>query len=208
MNLLKRLKPLTQNILLFLVVIALSACTSFDPPNNFELEFSPRSETGLVIGGIELDGLHRSYAVFLKQIDPSTQKIIPDGGEISIFDGDLPKVREIRPGTYAVTSTAADTGFVRVSPLITHPPQLIITHYVTDNSLNFLGGCCKSDASVKGMITFRVKINPGEIVYLGHFLINELKWDDQRKEVQKVLRKFENVQGELVFRPPEYGFKD
>jgi len=60
------------------------------------------------------------------------------------------------------------------------------------------------DARVGGIDAYRIKINAGEVVYLGEYIIANFdpKWVNRQQDLNEQMAKMKNISVTTIFRPP------
>ena len=155
-----------RNVTYFTVVcIFLSGCGLAQKHIDPALKFDPSNDKAVVIGGVDITGNKDFYSASMLfwQYGEETQRLMPDGSIFSfqdtiIYDGLTFSV--IEPGSYAMVAYIYDPG-----------GRVLTINSPDRNSLGGIG----ENARIGGVDAFRFKIEPGQALYLGEFVIGAYK---------------------------------
>ena len=155
-----------RNVTYFTVVcIFLYGCGLAQKHIDPALKFDPSNDKAVVIGGVDITDNKDFYSASMLfwQYDEETQRLMPDGSIFSfqdtiIYDGLTFSV--IEPGSYAMVAYIYDPG-----------GRVLTINSPDRNSLGGIG----ENARISGVDAFRFKIEPGQGLYPGEFVIGAYK---------------------------------
>lgn len=213
-----RLRP----VFLFLAMVCaaplLSACAS-DVGVDSSTEFGPSSDKAIVLLGTSANRsqVHvwsgESLSTFWQEYDPATRRLVPDGSSFrtKVLGGPFSKtdyrhpsvtVLEVDPGDYALIAA----GFPHLMALyvrsIDGSSRTETNAYIVDPRRHV-----DPRAAVDSRENFVFSVEPGEIVYIGHFeFVKALYWDSlvstdcTQDEVaaRETLKSFPGITGDMV----------
>lgn len=174
-------------------VVLLSGCGLPGTGIDTTMAFDKTSQNAVIIGGADItkNTEFDSLQVFVQRYDPDTQKLIPDESSIVLADWAWHRgitIETVKPGYYAAVAFLYNPGN--------------ITHVINTPDLNAHG--LEKGARIGGVKAHRFKIEPGEVVYIGEFVVDAFKpkWIDRRDEVEALLNEMPHVTAPVIFRPP------
>ncbi len=176
------------------VCVLLSGCGLAQKHIDPALQFDQSNEKAVVIGGVNITGNKNFNSVFLLfwQYDEKSQRLMPDGNIFSFEDSfiyDDLSLSVIESGNYAMVAYVYDPG------------GRVLT--INSPDKNSLGGI-EENARIGGVNAFRFKIEPGQALYLGEYVIGAFKpkWVNQEDVLAAQLAKMPNFKAKPVFHPP------
>lgn len=172
-------------------LLLVSACAGMHQADS-SLVFTPENKTALVAGGTIKRGYFGCTIRKFVAVDSST-------GRALLARADYEQWSEKNFGRYVRPSFRVGQGSIETSIMEVPPGEYVkfyddnclVTPRVTFNVRN---------ASANGVFTERVRLNAGEIVYIGH--LNGGSWVQEEEKIEKALAKMPNLRGKYVFRSP------
>jgi|GEM_PF-6847376 len=206
-NLLRRFR-------LFVLLPLLAACTA-DIRAESDIEFGPSSATAIVVVGTSTNRAQvhswsgQSLSTFWQEYDPAARQLVRDGrsfrtkvlrGPLISTDYETPTVtvHEVVPGDYALTAA----GFPHIMTLFV--PRVFDGRnpgYVVDPRRHIA-----PEAQVDPRTNFVFSVDPGEIVYIGHFNFTKdlvldqlvgIDYDLHPEAARAALADFPGIRGDL-----------
>jgi len=174
-----------------LCTLVLSACASSgrEDPN---LLFTPDNKTALVLGGTEYSGIIGCKIKSFVAVDSSTGMALAARPDYKQWSADQ-FGKTVKAG-FAVRNYPHDTQIREVIP------GEYVRYYDDNCMVSPRRTFDVKNSSANGLYLERVRINAGEIVYVGHLVGGA--WVRQDDKVKKALATMKNLQGNYVFRPP------
>lgn len=193
------LSRLSALILFGVLIISLQACGLAATHVDTSIVLTPESTGAVVIGGVDTtkNPFHKGMFLNFARYNPETNRLIPEASSFTLSDQPLQKgltVKHIEPGHYIVTyiNRILQSGGMSFEPILS--PDATRLHGVADN------------ARIGGIDAYRVKINAGEVVYLGEYIIATYKpeWVNRQQDLNEQMAKMKNISVTPIFRPPTF----
>ena len=191
------LSRLTALILFGVPIISLQACGLAATHVDTSIVLTSESAGAVVIGGVDTtkNPSHTGMFLHFARYNPKTNRLIPEVTSFTLSDQPLQKgliVKHIEPGHYIVTIINRIFQFGRMTFEPISSPDASGLHGVPE------------DARVGGIDAYRIKINAGEVVYLGEYIIANFdpKWVNRQQDLNEQMAKMKNISVTPIFRPP------
>lgn len=195
----KSAKKISLRVSLSIIAVAalLSGCGIVERHIDLEMELTQNSPSAIVMGSSDTTNNDRyyGYSIRFARYDQNTKRLIPGASHFTITEIPAHRgltVKKIEPGDYIATIHTTLRGLGIMDLGFFNSPDVTAFSGVAD------------DARIEGIEAFRISFAPGEVVYLGEYVISTFKpeWADRRKDVRAQLTKMPNITVQPVFRPP------